>query len=88
MIHETPYYWANLALSTRRFGHCYVHAPSRKAVMGWQGFHAHAEGIRFTYVGWGRSLQSAKGHKYKVHARYEDTGKPVPTTILKTIATP
>ena len=85
MIHETAYYWAGLALQTRRRGHCYVHAPARKALpFGWKALAK--DGITFSYTGWGRSLQSG-GHKYKVHARYEN-GTPVPTKVLETITRP
>jgi hypothetical protein len=79
MIYETEYYWANLALQTRRQGHCYVHAPARNG-----GFKSPQ--VTYSYTGWGRSLQ-AGGHKYKVHAHYAD-GKPVPTKILETITRP
>jgi len=38
----------------------------------------------FSWQGYGRSLQSG-GHKYKVHAYYTATGKPVPSKILQSI---
>ena len=81
MNHETEHYWTSLALKTRRFGHCYVHAPARKL-----GGHVSPQ-IRYTYTGWGRSLQSG-GHKFKVHANWLSDGKPVPTQHLEEILRP
>lgn len=72
---------------TRRFGVTYVHAAVRSAVRGWDGLCGALEGrpVRVTYCGWGRSLQSKRGHKYKAHLRYEDTGKPVPTKLINQV---
>ncbi len=79
-------YWIALAVQTRRFGHAYVHAGARRSA----GFAYHAFKARhgdcevlFSYRGWGRSLTTSKGHKYKVHVRYADTGKPVPSKDLR-----
>lgn len=68
---------------TRRYGQTYVHADVRQAVYGWQGLSATLDGrqVLLTYRGWGRSLESG-GHKYKAHARYQDTGRPVLTKDL------
>lgn len=70
-------------IQTRRYGHVYVHAGVRRAVAGWQG--VTVQGVKFTFRGFGRSLQKG-GHKYKAHANYEDTGKPVPTKALREMA--
>ena len=77
---RAPQYWAALALHTRTYGHCYVHARKR-APGGIVGIY---EGIVFFHGSYGRSLQ-AGGHKFKVHARYEGTGKPVPSEVLRGI---
>jgi hypothetical protein len=78
-----PSYWAALTIQTRRFGHTYVHSPARKSAgFRWKAYE-HA-GIVFSYGGWGRSLDTG-GHKYKVHARYAETNKPVPSKVLKSL---
>jgi hypothetical protein len=72
-------YWISQTIHTRKFGHTYVHAGAR------------AEGapdygnISFSFRGWGRSLTTRKGHKYKVYARYLDTDKPVPSKVLRSL---
>ncbi len=72
---------------TRYYGHTYIHANVRREVLGWKGVEGEIEGRKFvvTYTGWGRSLQSPRGHKYKAHARWADTDKPVPTKVLEAI---
>ena len=72
---------------TRRFGVTYVHAAVRKAVHGRQGIEGELEGERVvaTFCGWGRSLQTKKGHKYKAHLRFVATGKPVPSKLMNSI---
>lgn len=69
-------------LETRKFGHTYIHAEPRRAyplgVETWLGDRE----IRITWSGWGRSLQTKRGHKYKAHANFVDTGKPVPSKLL------
>ena len=72
---------------TRRYGVTYVHAAVRRFTPGWEGFLGTLDGelVRATYCGWGRSLQTRNGHKYKAHVRYERTGKPVPSTRLADI---
>lgn len=76
-------YWVSLVLQTRRFGHTYVHTGARQnAPASYRAFRH--ENILFSYSGWGRSLNTG-GHKYKVHARYSDTGKPVPAKALKSL---
>lgn len=69
---------------TRRYGVTYVHSAVRSAVHGWDGLCGTLDGrtVRVTYCGWGRSLQTARGHKYKAHLRYVDTGKPVPSKLI------
>lgn len=80
-MYQSPAYWAALTLQTRRYGHTYVHSAARATVSSWDG--ATIDGIYYSYTGWGKSLQSTRGHKYKVHARRD--GKPVPTAELKTL---
>jgi hypothetical protein len=70
-------YWIGCTLATRSFGHTYVHKAMR------DGDYVYGD-IVFAWSSWGRSLLSG-GHKYKVHARYTSTGKPVPTKILKSL---
>jgi hypothetical protein len=72
---------------TRRFGATYVHSAVRKAVHGWQGIEGELNGERVvaTFCGWGRSLQTPKGHKYKAHLRYVASGKPVPSKLISSI---
>jgi hypothetical protein len=79
---DLPGILTNYVLQTRRFGHTYVHAAVRMAVdFNW---HHKVGDVVFSINGYGRSLQGG-GHKYKVHARY-DNGKPVPSKVLKSIA--
>lgn len=75
-------YWTGLTMQTRRFGHTYVHSGARAATSGFLAFEH--DGIRFSFSGWGRSLNTG-GHKYKVHARFADSGKPVPSKVLKSL---
>jgi len=72
---------------TRRYGHCYVHACVRQSMFSFEGVIAEVNGrrVRLTWTGYGRSLQSG-GHKYKSHARYVDTDRPVPSALLRSIA--
>jgi hypothetical protein len=69
-----PYY-AALTLTTRSYGACYVHAGKRANYTG-------PDGTIYTVSGYGRSLTTKNGHKYKVHARTPD-GKPTPTRDLQ-----
>ena len=73
-------------MSTRVYGQCYVHANVRKSMFGFEGIIAQVDGrpCRLTFTGWGRSL-AGNGHKYKAHANFCDTGKPVPSILLRTI---
>lgn len=73
-------YWIAQTLTTRSFGHTYVHAGARHS----DGFAFQHGDITFSYTGWGRSLTTRKGHKYKVHARYAD-GRPVPSKVLRSL---
>lgn len=73
--YTNPGYWKGLTVTTRRFGHCYVHTGARKVVSSWEGITI--DGIIYRYVGWGRSLQTKNGHKYRVLAHHIETGKPV-----------
>jgi len=74
-------------VATRKFGQTYVHSAVRKAIFGWQGIEGELNGDRVvaTFCGWGRSLQTKKGHKYKAHLRYVETGKPVPSKLISSI---
>lgn len=75
-------YWIALTVQTRRYGHTYVHAGARgKSWAAFTARHGDRE-VVFSYAGWGRSLTTSKGHKYKVHARYADDDKPVPSKAL------
>lgn len=77
-------YWIAQTMQTRHWGHTYVHTGARsQAPFRFRAFEH--DGITFSFCSWGRSLNTAKGHKYKVHARYSDSGKPVPTKVLKTL---
>lgn len=71
---------------TRRYGQTYLHAPIRRSIPA-EGVLGTVEGraVRITYRGWGRSLLSKTGHKYKVHAAFVDSGKPVPSNLLTSI---
>ena len=75
-------YWVALTLATRSFGSRYVHSRMRGIDYTHDG---HPSGyIVFTWGSYGRSLAGG-GHKYKVRARYTQTGKPVPTMVLKSL---
>jgi hypothetical protein len=76
-------YWIVQTLQTRRFGHTYVHSKARQQAEFSSRAFEH-DGIIFSYTGWGRSLNTG-GHKYKVHARYSETGKPVPSKVLRAL---
>jgi hypothetical protein len=78
-------YWVAQTLHTRRYGSTYVHAGARRqASFSWEALRVTFENreIVFSFTGWGRSLLS-RGHKYKAHARYADTGTPVPSKVLR-----
>ena len=76
-------YWITQTLKTRRHGHTYVHTGARAAAQFSFRAFGH-EGITFSYSGYGRSLVGG-GHKYKVHARYTDSGKPVSSKMLRAL---
>ena len=69
-----PAHQSSYVLQTRRYGSCYVKVGDRPNF-------GTVAGITYSYTSYGRSLQSG-GHKYKAHANYADTGKPVPTKLL------
>jgi hypothetical protein len=75
-------YWIAQTLNTRRYGHTYVHAAARASAFGYLAFEH--DDITFSYRGWGRSLNTG-GHKYKVHATYAESGKPVPSKVLRSL---
>lgn len=81
MKHDLQY-WVALTLQTRRYGHTYVHSAARAGAKFPFAAFEH-DGITFSYSGYGRSLTTSKGHKYKVHARRD--GKPVPSKTLKSL---
>lgn len=70
---ELKAYFIARVRETRRYGQTYVHAGKRLGRVT-------IDGIDFIITGWGRSLQTARGHKYKVYAQRE--GKPVPSKEL------
>ena len=70
-------YWIAQTLKTRRYGHTYVHVGARGSTL-------EHDGMIFSFTGWGRSLQVG-GHKHKVHTTYADSGKPVPSKVLKAL---
>lgn len=74
-------------IETRRYGVTYIHAPVRSAVTSYVGATGtlHGRPVRATWCGWGRSLQTARGHKYKAHLRYADDGRPVPTKLISNV---
>ena len=69
-----PAHQSSYVLQTRRYGSCYVKVGDRPHF-------GTVDGITYSFTSWGRSLQSG-GHKYKAHANYADTGKPVPSAKL------
>ena len=69
-----PAHQSSYVLQTRRYGSCYVKAGDRPNF-------GTIDGITYSYASYGRSLQNG-GHRYKAHANYADTGKPVPTKLL------
>ena len=76
-------YWIGLTLQTRRYGHTYVHAGARASTQfSFRAFEHN--GVIFSFTGWGRSLNTG-GHKYKVHARDAETGKPVSSKVLRAL---
>jgi hypothetical protein len=72
---------------TRKFGSTYIHSAVRKAIFGWQGVEGDLNGDRVvaTFSGYGRSIENG-GHKYKAHLRYVESGKPVPSKFISSIA--
>jgi len=58
------YYESRIA-ETKKFGHTYVH-------VGMRGGITTVDGVRYHVGGFGRSLQTAKGHKYKVSKHFEE----------------
>jgi hypothetical protein len=56
-------YWADQVAKTKRFGHTYVHTCMRAGDI--------IDGIRYHVSGFGRSLQTSNGHKYKVTAHQD-----------------
>jgi hypothetical protein len=71
---------------TRRFGHTYIHASIRRDYAA--GIPCTLDGVPclLTWAGYGRSLLSKRGHKYKAYLNYSDSGKPVPTKQLSRVA--
>jgi hypothetical protein len=74
-------YWIKATLTTRDFGHTYVHKNMRNAD---RIFPSNMGEIMIICVSYGRSLSSG-GHKYKVRAVYTATARPVPTNVLKSL---
>lgn len=71
-------YYLALVRQTRTFGSCYLHAglPPRPA---------HGD-IQFVVTGYGRSLSTKRGHKYKAYAMRD--GKPVRSKELAQLTHP
>ena len=72
---------------SRRYGSTYIHADVRKDCMSFDcvpSAEVDGRGVKLSFCSYGRSLQSG-GHKYKAHAYYRDTGKPVPSKKLNEI---
>ena len=57
-------YYESCIFKTKKFGHCYVHVGMRGGIT--------VDGVRYHVGGFGRSLQTAKGHKYKVSKHLEE----------------
>ena len=72
---------------SRKYGSTYVHVRFRNNFSRFDVFPEAEHGgrkVKLSFCGYGRSLQSG-GHKYKAHAYYRDTGKPVPSKKLNEI---
>lgn len=69
---------------TRAFGATYVHSGVRAVHAGYEGINVLVNGelAIVTWGGYGRSLQTAKGHKYKAWINYLSNGRPVPSKLL------
>jgi hypothetical protein len=69
------------------YGVTYVHAPVRNKLIGCIGINAklNEQIVSLTFTSYGRSLQYG-GHKYKAHARFVATNKPVPSKQLNQLA--
>ena len=57
------YYESRIA-DTKKFGHTYVHVGMRGGIT--------VDGVRYHVGGFGRSLQTPRGHKYKVTKHLEE----------------
>lgn len=57
-------YYESRITDTKNFGHTYVHVGMRGGIT--------VDGVRYHVGGFGRSLQTAKGHKYKVSRHLEE----------------
>ena len=53
-------YWPAQIAATKKYGHTYVHAAMRAGAV--------IDGIKYSVYGFGRSLETKNGHKYKVIA--------------------
>jgi hypothetical protein len=71
---------------TRTFGATYVHSGVRAVHAGYEGVQVLVGGVPalVTWGSYGRSLQTARGHKYKAWINYSD-GKPVPSKLLEKV---
>lgn len=60
-------YLSKYVRETVHYGHTYIHSTIRKMAFGWEGIACKIDGRegRVTWEGWGRSLQTKQGHKYK-----------------------
>jgi len=57
-------YYESRISETKKFGYTYVHVGMRGGIT--------VDGVRYHVGGFGRSLQTAKGHKYKVSKHFEE----------------
>ena len=54
-------YWPAQVSATKKYGYTYVHSVMRSGAV--------IDGIQYAVYGYGRSLETKNGHKYKVIAK-------------------
>ena len=57
-------YYESRIFATKAYGHTYVHVGMRGGIT--------VDGVRYHVSGYGRSLQTPRGHKYKVTKHLEE----------------
>jgi len=72
---------------TRTFGATYVHSGVRAVHAGYAGVNVLVGGelAIVTWGGYGRSLQTPRGHRYKAWINYLSNGRPVPSKLLSKV---